>query len=73
VAYYFPTKNNKIKLLMEYENVTQKVLSGNAVLAALMSETKYDIPQNGVLWFFATKATSLQNSYGKDPLSDNAI
>jgi hypothetical protein len=33
---------------MEYENVTQKVLFGNAVLAALMSGRKYDIiPQNG--------------------------
>jgi hypothetical protein len=35
---------------MEYEDVTQKVLFGNAVLAALMSGRKYDvIPQNGDL------------------------
>jgi hypothetical protein len=37
VAYNFQTGNNKIKLLTEYEDVTQKVLFGNAVLAALMS------------------------------------
>jgi hypothetical protein len=49
VAYnYFQTRNNEIKLLMEYEGVTQKVLFGNAVLAALMCGGKYDvIPQNG--------------------------
>jgi hypothetical protein len=32
VAYNFETGNNKIKLLTEYEGVTQKVLFGNAVL-----------------------------------------
>jgi hypothetical protein len=37
VAYNFQTGNNKIKLLTEYEDVTQKVLFDNAVLAALMS------------------------------------
>jgi hypothetical protein len=37
------TGHNKIKLLTEYENVTQKVLFGNAVLAALMSVRKYDV------------------------------
>jgi hypothetical protein len=48
VAYNFQTGNNKIKLLMEYENVTQKVLYGNTVLSALMSGRKYDIiPQIG--------------------------
>jgi hypothetical protein len=48
MAYNFQTRNNKIKLLMEYEGVTQKVLFGNAVLTALMSGRKYDvIPQNG--------------------------
>jgi hypothetical protein len=48
VAYNFQTGNNKIKVLTEYEVVTQKVLFGNAVLAALMSGRKYDvIPQNG--------------------------
>jgi DUF917 family protein len=46
VAYNFQTGNNKIKLLTEYEGITQKVLFGNAVLAALMSGRKYDvIPQ----------------------------
>jgi hypothetical protein len=48
VVYNFQTRKNKIKLLTEYEGVTQKVLFGNAVLAALMSGRKYDvIPQNG--------------------------
>jgi hypothetical protein len=37
MAYNFQTGNNKIKLLTEYENVTQKNLFGNAVLAALIS------------------------------------
>jgi hypothetical protein len=43
VAYNFQTGNNKIKLLMEYEDVTQKVLFGNTVLAILMSGRKYDV------------------------------
>jgi hypothetical protein len=48
VAYNFQTRKNKLKLLTEYEVVTQKVLFGDAVLAALMSGRKYDvIPQNG--------------------------
>jgi hypothetical protein len=48
VAYNFQTGNNRIKLLMEYEGVIQKVLFGNAVLAALMSGRKYDvIPEIG--------------------------
>jgi hypothetical protein len=48
VAYNFQTENNKIKLLMEYESVTQKVLFGTAVITALMSGRKCDvIPQNG--------------------------
>jgi hypothetical protein len=42
VAYNFEIGSNKIKLLIEYENVTQKVL-----FAALMSGRKYVIPQNG--------------------------
>jgi hypothetical protein len=37
MACNFQIGNNKIKLLTEYENVTQKVVFGNAVLAALMS------------------------------------
>jgi hypothetical protein len=47
MAYNFQTGNSRIKLLTEYENVTQKVLFGNAVLAALMSGRKYVIPENG--------------------------
>jgi hypothetical protein len=43
VAYNFQTGNNKTKLLTEYEDVTQKVLFGNAVLAALMSGKKYGL------------------------------
>jgi hypothetical protein len=33
VAYNFQTGNNKTELLTEYEDVTQKVLFGNAVHA----------------------------------------
>jgi hypothetical protein len=48
VTYYFQTENKKKKkLLMEYESVTQKVLFGNDVPAALMSGRKYGmISQN---------------------------
>jgi hypothetical protein len=56
VAYNFPTGNNKTKLLYECKNVTRKVLFDNAVVTAFTSGRKYDvIPQDGVLWFFATK------------------
>jgi hypothetical protein len=38
VALIFKLESNKMKLLTEeYENVTQRVFFGNAVLAALMS------------------------------------
>jgi hypothetical protein len=44
----FQTGKSKIKMLTEYENVTQRVLLGIAVLAALMSGRKCDvIIQNG--------------------------
>jgi hypothetical protein len=37
-----------MKLLVVYENVTQEVLFGSAILAALMSGRKYDaMPQDG--------------------------
>jgi hypothetical protein len=42
VAYNFQTEKVKRKMLTEYENITQKVLFGNVVLAAMMSERKYD-------------------------------
>jgi hypothetical protein len=48
VPYNFEMGNKKIKLIMEHKSVTHKVLFGNAVLAAFMYDTKYDvIPQNG--------------------------
>jgi hypothetical protein len=48
VAYNFQTRNNKIKLFIEFENVTQKISFCNTVLATLLSERKCDaIPQNG--------------------------
>jgi hypothetical protein len=48
VAYDFEIGKNNIKLYTEYENVTYKIVFGNAVLAPLMSERKYDVmPQNG--------------------------
>jgi hypothetical protein len=86
MAYNFQTGNSKIKLLMEYESVIQKVLFGNAVLAVLMSARKYDIPQNDNCsrqsnmrtWFFETKSVikmqhRYRTQYGKDPPSDNAL
>jgi hypothetical protein len=42
VAYNFQTEMNKIKLVMQYESVTRRVLFGNGVLALLMSGRKYD-------------------------------
>jgi hypothetical protein len=48
MAYIVQTGNNKIKLLMEYESVTQKVLFGNAVLVTSMPRKRCDVmPQNG--------------------------
>jgi hypothetical protein len=48
MAYTLQTEKNTIKLLQEYENVTQKVLCIYNVLAGLMSGRKYDVmPQNG--------------------------
>jgi hypothetical protein len=46
VACNFETGNKQIKLLTGYENVTQNVLFGHAVLAAFLSGRKYDIPKN---------------------------
>jgi hypothetical protein len=43
MAYNFHTENNKVKLVTMYINVTQEVLFGNAVFAALMSGRKYDV------------------------------
>jgi hypothetical protein len=65
VAYNIQTRNNKIKLLTEYEGVTQKVLFGNAVLAALMCGRKYDVITQNVgadenylrRWIFSDEAT----------------
>jgi hypothetical protein len=37
VAHNFHTGKNKIKLLTEYENVTQRVLFGSTILDALMN------------------------------------
>jgi hypothetical protein len=78
--------NNKIKLLMVYENVTQKVLFATIYSAAFMYERKYDvILQNGDCSresnvrtsVFRNKlryqnAMSLQNSIWKTSISDNA-
>jgi hypothetical protein len=87
MACNFQTGNNKIKLLTEYESVTQKVLFRNAVLAALMSGRKYDvIPQHGFCSRESNVRTSVfrkkavikthcpyRTQYGKDSPSDNAI
>jgi hypothetical protein len=87
MAYNVQLEKNKIKLLIQYESVTQRVSFGNAVFAALMSGKIYDvIPQNGdcstktmcVLWVFETKSViktqrRYRTRYGKDPPSVNAI
>jgi hypothetical protein len=62
MVHNFQTGNSKIKLLTEYENITQKIIFFcNALLAALMSGRKYDVtPQSGdsayLLWLFETKS-----------------
>jgi hypothetical protein len=87
VAYNFQTGKTKIKLLTKYESLTQEVLFGNAVHAALMYGRKYDVIPNKmtvqeraicVLWFFETKSVikkqrRYKTQYGNDPPSDNAI
>jgi hypothetical protein len=87
VAYNFPTGKNDLKLLTEYEILSQKVLFGNAVLTAFMSWKIYDVISQNIgcsregmciIWFFKIKpVTKTQNIYrtqhGKDPPSDNAI
>jgi hypothetical protein len=43
VAYNFETGNNKIKLLTEYESVTQKVLFGDVVAELSMEKIHLQI------------------------------
>jgi hypothetical protein len=44
----FKSEKIKMKLFAEYQSITQEVLFGNAILAALISGRKYDvIPKNG--------------------------
>jgi hypothetical protein len=46
--YNFETESNIIKLLMQYEDATQKVVFGNIVLASFLSGVKFDVmPRNG--------------------------
>jgi hypothetical protein len=86
VANKLQIESNKIKLLMEYKNIIQKVLFDIAVLSALMCGRKYVIPQNDdcssearcVLWFFETESVIKTQrryitQYGRDLPSDNAI
>jgi hypothetical protein len=83
MTYNLLTENNKTKLFTEYGSVSQNVLFGNAVLAALMSGTEYDgITQNGdcsressvrTLVFRNKMQRRYRTQYGKDPPSDNAI
>jgi hypothetical protein len=51
MTYYFQIGNKKIKLLTEYERVTQKVLFGNTVLAAFSS---IDTTANKTFYFVVT-------------------
>jgi hypothetical protein len=72
-----------MKLLMEYETVTQKVLFGDDLIASLMFGRKYDvITQNGfssmegmcLLGFFETKSViKMKRRYRRDLPSDNVI
>jgi hypothetical protein len=72
VARIFQTESNKIKLLKECENVTQKVLFGNTVFAALMPGRKYDvIPQNGECSRESNVGTSVLRN--KSPLSKRNV
>jgi hypothetical protein len=48
MAYNFQTLNNKIKLLTEYESLTQKVLFGNAVLPILQEFLDMHFPGHWV-------------------------
>jgi hypothetical protein len=85
VTYNFQTVNHKIKLLTEYESVTQKVLFGNGILAEFMSRRKYDVMlQNGdcsregnvrtlVIRNKVKTQRRYRTQYRKAPLSDNAI
>jgi hypothetical protein len=85
LAYNFRIGRYKIKLITEYENVTQKGLFGTAILGTLMSGenmTSYlkmvTVHEKAmcVLWFCETKSRiktqrSYRTQYGKDPPSDN--
>jgi hypothetical protein len=81
VAYNFRIGSNKTKLLMGYKVARKSVLFGNAVLAALMSGTKYDvIPQNGdsskesnVRTLVFRKKVKTRTQCGKDSPSDNDV
>jgi hypothetical protein len=71
VAYNSQTENKKNKLRTEYESVIQEVSFGNAVLAALMSGSKYVISQSSDCAYCSFSKQRTQ--YGKDPPADNAI
>jgi hypothetical protein len=87
VAYDFQTGGKKMKLLTEYESVSKRVLFGNAVLAALMSERNrksylkiVTLQEKAmcVLWFCETKSgiktqRLYRTQYGRAPASDNAL
>jgi hypothetical protein len=87
VAYNIQTGRNNVKLLTEYESVTEKGLFDNAVLAVLMYGRKYDvIPQNSycsresnvrILVFHNSvpyeRQCRYRTEYGKRSILDNAI
>jgi hypothetical protein len=70
-----------VKLLMEYETVSENVLFVIAVLTALMSGRKYDsylktvtFQENNVCTLvFRNKVITFVNQCGKDPPSAGAI
>jgi 3-phosphoglycerate kinase len=75
VIYNIKNVNKRIKVIKEYENITEKLLLGGAVLAAFMSGRKCDvIPQNGDCSRENKGSTWLsKGNVVTEPASDKAI
>jgi hypothetical protein len=58
VACNFETGNNKIKLLIEYESLTQKVLTGNRTSVELL----FHIPQAVLFYYFRENHPALEST-----------
>jgi hypothetical protein len=87
VGYKFQTGNNKIKLITGHKSITQNVLFGIAVIAAMTSERKlrhiskwrlFKRKLRAYFQFYETKSViktqrRYRTHFGKDQPSDNAI